>query len=198
MRQRWYDPNLQRFISRDKLRNSNRYAYAQNKPTTLIDPSGLDPVFVGPGGNVIQPPFGGQIPSQAQNDRCKALAAYRLLQLYSQSKNGAYDKYVTTLDNVRIERGSLWFGNASTWYDVSFGWTIDLDNSVLSGNNALIAWTLLHESVHVYQGWSGNLNPFTKENLPYQVASQDVLKDITQFYNNLTPQQKNSLSCGCP
>jgi RHS repeat-associated protein len=44
MRQRWYDPTLQRFISRDPLRSANRYAYCLNNPTNYVDPSGLVPV----------------------------------------------------------------------------------------------------------------------------------------------------------
>lgn len=41
MRQRWYDPGLGRFLSRDILRTINRYAYCSNKPTSFIDPLGL-------------------------------------------------------------------------------------------------------------------------------------------------------------
>lgn len=48
MRQRWYDPTLQRFLSRDRVRRTNRYRYAANKPMNLIDPSGLDPWGMNP------------------------------------------------------------------------------------------------------------------------------------------------------
>lgn len=41
MRNRWYEPNLQRFVSRDPKRGNNRYAYAKNNPTRYIDPLGL-------------------------------------------------------------------------------------------------------------------------------------------------------------
>ena len=41
MRQRWYDPMLQRFLSRDPLRTVNRYWYAWNNPVRFVDPSGL-------------------------------------------------------------------------------------------------------------------------------------------------------------
>jgi len=46
MRQRWYDPTLQRFVSRDPdldLPVSNHYIYAENNPTTIVDPDGLKP-----------------------------------------------------------------------------------------------------------------------------------------------------------
>ena len=45
MRARWFDPQLQRFISRDPIGlngGSNLYAYAGNNPTTGVDPSGLE------------------------------------------------------------------------------------------------------------------------------------------------------------
>ena len=46
MRQRWYDPTLQRFISRDPIGlegGANLYEYAGNDPTDHVDPSGLVP-----------------------------------------------------------------------------------------------------------------------------------------------------------
>ena len=44
MRQRWYDPTLQRFISRDPIGlrgGANLYAYADGNPSTWNDPDGL-------------------------------------------------------------------------------------------------------------------------------------------------------------
>ena len=44
MRQRWYDPQLQRFISRDPIGlrgGANLYQYCNNNPTLFVDPSGL-------------------------------------------------------------------------------------------------------------------------------------------------------------
>jgi len=41
LRARHYDPALGRFLSKDPLLTSNRYAYAGNNPCTLSDPSGL-------------------------------------------------------------------------------------------------------------------------------------------------------------
>ncbi|MHB2029919.1 MAG: RHS repeat-associated core domain-containing protein, partial [Acidimicrobiales bacterium] len=55
MRQRWYDPTLQQFISRDPLRGySHVYAYVSSNPSTFTDPRGL----WGPGGrgNYLPPP----------------------------------------------------------------------------------------------------------------------------------------------
>ena len=47
MRQRWYDGQLQRFISRDPIgvraALNNLYHYAANNPAKYLDPSGLDP-----------------------------------------------------------------------------------------------------------------------------------------------------------
>ena len=44
MRQRWYSGALQRFFSRDRKRKTNRYSYANNRPTDLLDPMGLAPI----------------------------------------------------------------------------------------------------------------------------------------------------------
>jgi len=42
MRNRWYDPVLGRFLSKDPSRNSaNSYSYVANQPTSNIDPLGL-------------------------------------------------------------------------------------------------------------------------------------------------------------
>jgi RHS repeat-associated protein len=46
VRNRWYDPQMQRFISEDPIGLAggiNIYAYAANSPTNLRDPSGLNP-----------------------------------------------------------------------------------------------------------------------------------------------------------
>ena len=40
MRQRWYDPGLAGFLSRDPLYATNLYAYTENNPSSLADPSG--------------------------------------------------------------------------------------------------------------------------------------------------------------
>jgi RHS repeat-associated protein len=45
MRNRWYDPTIERFVGRDADRqNQNRYQYALDNPVAFIDPSGLTPV----------------------------------------------------------------------------------------------------------------------------------------------------------
>lgn len=46
MRHRWYDPQLQRFISRDPVgleTGSNLYSYANSNPASLTDSDGLYP-----------------------------------------------------------------------------------------------------------------------------------------------------------
>jgi RHS repeat-associated protein len=43
MRQRWYDPQLGRFLSVDLVASTNRYAYANNRPTGFVDPFGMAP-----------------------------------------------------------------------------------------------------------------------------------------------------------
>jgi RHS repeat-associated protein len=50
IRQRWYDPQLARFISRDLLGGVNRYYYGFNSPTNWIDINGLAPAPATPGG----------------------------------------------------------------------------------------------------------------------------------------------------
>jgi RHS repeat-associated protein len=55
MRHRWYDAQLQRFISRDPIGlkgGSNSYVYSNNNPVNYKDPMGLLPV--GPVGDVLQ------------------------------------------------------------------------------------------------------------------------------------------------
>ena len=56
MRQRWYSPTLQRFISRDPIGikgGANLYAYTSNAPQSYIDPLGLDRVDTPP---ALSPP----------------------------------------------------------------------------------------------------------------------------------------------
>jgi RHS repeat-associated protein len=52
-RARYYHPGLQRFISEDPIGlaggDTNLYAYVLNNPTTLVDPSGLEPITVSTG-----------------------------------------------------------------------------------------------------------------------------------------------------
>lgn len=55
MRQRWYDAALQRFVSRDALRGNNRYSYALNRPTIMLDPTGLDTIVIVSGGYLGNP-----------------------------------------------------------------------------------------------------------------------------------------------
>jgi RHS repeat-associated protein len=43
MRNRWFSGSLHGFISRDALMSPNRYSYAANIPTDLIDTNGLEP-----------------------------------------------------------------------------------------------------------------------------------------------------------
>ena len=50
MRHRWYDCQLQRFISRDPIRlagGTNLYAYALNAPVSRTDSHGLDAFYDG-------------------------------------------------------------------------------------------------------------------------------------------------------
>lgn len=61
MRNRYYRPGLQRFISPDPLGfgggDTNLYAYVQNDPANLIDPTGFSP-----GGGGIPAPTGPAVP----------------------------------------------------------------------------------------------------------------------------------------
>jgi RHS repeat-associated protein len=49
MRQRWYDPAIQRLLTRDLVKHANLYSYASNRPARRVDPLGLAPL-VPPGG----------------------------------------------------------------------------------------------------------------------------------------------------
>lgn len=45
MRQRWYAPELGRFLSRDALGGRNRYEYSYNSPVNWLDADGLQPTL---------------------------------------------------------------------------------------------------------------------------------------------------------
>jgi RHS repeat-associated protein len=46
LRQRYYDPSLGRFLSRDALGGLNRYGYAYNNPLKFVDVTGLKPTVI--------------------------------------------------------------------------------------------------------------------------------------------------------
>ncbi|MBX3169377.1 MAG: RHS repeat-associated core domain-containing protein [Candidatus Eremiobacteraeota bacterium] len=51
-RQRWYDANLARWLSQDPIGFSgglNLFGYTGQSPTNWVDPSGLDPIWIGTG-----------------------------------------------------------------------------------------------------------------------------------------------------
>ena len=75
-RQRWLDPALQRFISRDLMGGSNRYIYAANSPTSLVDDDGLAPQKPKPTGTPAPPPN----PTPAQ--------VYDVIQYYNRNRFG--------------------------------------------------------------------------------------------------------------
>jgi RHS repeat-associated protein len=64
---RWYDPNARRFITPDPVladplssQSLNRYAYVQNNPVTLTDPTGLCPTCeVGGAGSLVDDAMAG-------------------------------------------------------------------------------------------------------------------------------------------
>jgi len=62
MRQRWYDAQLQRFISTDPIGlygGANLYGYCGNNPINSVDPQGLD----GAGGATMTLPGAGALPT---------------------------------------------------------------------------------------------------------------------------------------
>lgn len=59
IRQRWYDSELQRFISRDFLMTERPYTYCGNRPTDLVDTNGLEPTV--PGGTWGTPLGGAEV-----------------------------------------------------------------------------------------------------------------------------------------
>ena len=75
MRQRWYDPTLQRFISRDPLHSENRYSYAANNPSRFVDATGRQPNYpiANPDGSQIDrpqtPPSYYLVPPEGHPDR---------------------------------------------------------------------------------------------------------------------------------
>ena len=77
MRQRWYDPTLQRFISRDPIGLAggvNLYSYAENTPTSHFDPNGLatlrsDDSWLEAQIRILRRnPYGGWLEGQLKND----------------------------------------------------------------------------------------------------------------------------------
>lgn len=67
MRARWYDPTIQRIISRDPIGlegGPNAYVYASNRPVNFVDPSGLWPDA--PAGTAPAPTTTAPVPASPQ------------------------------------------------------------------------------------------------------------------------------------
>ena len=151
MRQRWYDPSLARFISRDPLRRPRQfardggqlYAYANNNPATFVDPSGLAP----------------QALTQTQYDRIAA-AIGLLTEIGGSSYQGIRRELLLALaaGQIRIDdpackkAGEATGGGAAYTVPNQF---IDLTTGLANTNDLLsLAGTLLHEGEHFEFGAS--------------------------------------------
>jgi RHS repeat-associated protein len=178
MRARWYDPTLQRFLSRDPVRSIHRYMYAANSPSNYIDPSGLI-----------------CLPSLAGND---AISDKDLQQAYNDALGKLTGQPLATYNNVNNLKPDVSLlginigpntasGTAipgvlgSTNYTKGIGGNIDIDLVAAQGQSAasgaslstVLASVLYHELTHVQQDIdTPNMSMADKEYNAYQAEYQ--------------------------
>ena len=172
IRKRWYNPGIQRFISRDQRLVLNRYNYASNRPTTRWDINGMEsekpkgwfPGKTGPSQETLDK-IRSQVMARTNTKRCKdALKKLRdnlnaSICPTSETDTGEqiWDKLFNKLDiefktgmDLPIDRAKF-FGNTidlkGEKWELAIGW--DKSYGDLSNINEEILETTFHELLHV-------------------------------------------------
>jgi RHS repeat-associated protein len=109
MRQRWYDPTIGRFASRDPLQSVNRYAYTGN-PIRFSDPSGL--VATQQGLSAVQFVLDQQMALVTSNQITGLQALCRTLHSAVVQSGGNIDDFVQYLQALFVPNGQLASANA--------------------------------------------------------------------------------------
>jgi hypothetical protein len=146
MRQRWCDAILERFMGRDILSTVNRFAYAANEPSTMIDPNGMKSILVivgspGPNGtyrfeqaaetfrrgaeangdsvNIVNPfeDHNGRAYSNASAKDLKKIGRDALNEFWTYVNSGSYDDFVY-LGHGTADDIWVWPGHGITKADI--------------------------------------------------------------------------------
>lgn len=132
-RERWYDPVLARFISRDILDANNRYAFCHNNPVNHVDPTGLDPI------TTTDPMLGDVINSM------RADPNYKAMMTDLEGEKGL--SYLISFGGDKM--GSLAAATGSSPKEDLYKMATFL-NPVFKENKLLLSYVVAHELYHAW------------------------------------------------
>jgi len=193
MRNRWYDPSLGRFLSKDPIGyagGSNLYSYCGGDPINFSDPSGLDEEGPEDCPNEIL-----YREMKARSDRYwqkhmsdwnkKYQQGLELAKKFVASERPDLASYYEAAASAHGEPGSFLLDLVGAQMRTSFD-TSTIYVSPETMNNMFtpefIAKNLLHEGNHIKRGFVWNtLHPFQKEAEAYKIINGEVEKQLENF-----------------
>jgi RHS repeat-associated protein len=195
IRQRWYAPDLGRFISRDLLRSANAYSYVSNSPTNLVDVSGS---------SALQP---GQ--QQTEFNQNLSFMKYLLNSPAAKKKcacdtSGDLGKVVQDLEHLNdsdhILVNDALLASLPSRTGPPSGWTCRSGSgqvytflkSSLFQNPAALLVSMYHEGYHGASGKGGEGDAYKSE-MAFEKCIMDLYPGMKSTYKNFYDNAKNNM-----
>jgi len=184
MRARWFDPTVQKFISRDPIGlqgGSNLYRYCGNSPVNWNDPQGL------------------YTDDYIRKIRCRIQESSDLMNDFVRDKHRELAPYANGANNSKIAMGGSllgWAQGANAQTDQRpWGTTIFLSQNTLDADYSVefTAWTLLHEGLHASKSSGWNMtHPSQKETEAYRIINSGLLTELEKYSTKWKKDRKKA------